>query len=63
LRPRFRPGDRVVVTELDHEANIGAWLRLESSGIEPVFWRVVGGDAARLDLDGLAGSFARGRDG
>jgi cysteine desulfurase family protein (TIGR01976 family) len=60
LRPRFRPGDRVVVTELDHEANIGAWLRLESSGIEPVFWRVVGGDAARLDLDGLAGLLRAG---
>jgi len=60
LRPRFRPGDRVVVTELDHEANIGAWLRLESSGIEPVFWRVVGGDAARLDLDVLAGLLRAG---
>ena len=60
LRPRFRQGDRVIVTELDHEANIGAWLRLESSGIEPVFWRVVGGDAGRLDLDGLAGLLRAG---
>jgi len=60
LRPRFRKGDRVVVTELDHEANIGAWLRLESSGIEPVFWRVVGGDVGRLDLDGLAGLLRAG---
>ena len=60
MRPRFRKGDRVIVTELDHEANIGAWLRLESSGVEPVFWRVAGGDAGRLDLDGLSGLLRAG---
>lgn len=60
LRPRFKKGDRVIVTELDHEANIGAWLRLESSGVEPVFWHVAGGDAGRLDLDALAGLLRAG---
>ena len=60
LRPRLKRGDRVVVTELDHEANIGPWLRLESSGVEPVFWRVGGGDAGRLDLEGLAGLLRAG---
>jgi cysteine desulfurase family protein (TIGR01976 family) len=60
LRPRFKKGDRVIVTELDHEANIGAWLRLESSGVEPVVWHVAGGDAGRLDLDGLAGLLRAG---
>ena len=60
LRPRFKPGDRVVVTELDHESNIGPWLRLESSGVEPLFWRVAGGDQGRLDLEALAGLLRSG---
>ena len=52
LRPRLRPGDRVVVTELDHEANIGPWLRLASAGVTPVFWKVRGSSAS-LDLQDL----------
>jgi cysteine desulfurase family protein (TIGR01976 family) len=35
----LRPGDRVVVTDLDHESNIGAWRRLAHDGIEIVEWR------------------------
>jgi cysteine desulfurase family protein (TIGR01976 family) len=34
----LRPGDRVVVTDLDHESNIGAWCRLAHDGIEVVEW-------------------------
>jgi cysteine desulfurase family protein (TIGR01976 family) len=33
LRPGMTAGDEVIVTNLDHEANIGPWRRLESSGI------------------------------
>lgn len=29
----FAPGDEVIVTNLDHEANIGAWRRLEERGV------------------------------
>jgi cysteine desulfurase family protein (TIGR01976 family) len=29
----LRPGDEVVITELDHEANRGPWLRLAGSGV------------------------------
>jgi len=29
----FKPGDEVVITELDHEANRGPWLTLEQHGI------------------------------
>ena len=29
----FQPGDEVVITQLDHEANRGPWLTLEESGI------------------------------
>ena len=52
LRPRLRAGDRVLVTDLDHEANIGPWLRLESSGAKAVFWKVRGPDPA-LALEDL----------
>ena len=29
----FKPGDEVVITQLDHEANRGPWLRLEDHGV------------------------------
>lgn len=34
------PGDEVVVTDQDHEANIGAWRRLEATGVVIREWRV-----------------------
>ena len=40
LRPLLREGDEVVVTNLDHEANIGAWRRLEASGVVLKEWRL-----------------------
>jgi cysteine desulfurase family protein (TIGR01976 family) len=51
-RPLFKPGDRVVVTNLDHEANVEPWLRMEQGGVTPVFWKVRGREA-RLDADDL----------
>jgi len=36
----FRPGDELVVTNQDHEANIGAWRRLAERGVEVREWRV-----------------------
>jgi cysteine desulfurase family protein (TIGR01976 family) len=32
------PGDRIVISSCNHEANINPWVRLESQGIEIVFW-------------------------
>ncbi|HSQ60365.1 MAG TPA: cysteine desulfurase-like protein [Acidobacteriota bacterium] len=61
IRPRLSPGDRVVVTELDHEANVGPWLRLERSGVEPLWWRVRGGAEARLELEDLEALLREGR--
>ena len=57
LRPGMRTGDEVVVTETDHEANIGAWARLAQTGVVIRIWRV---DVAQLglaveDLDALIG--------
>jgi cysteine desulfurase family protein (TIGR01976 family) len=51
-RPLFKPGDRVLLTQLDHEANVGPWLRLEKDGVVPITWRIRGPEA-RLDVDDL----------
>jgi cysteine desulfurase family protein (TIGR01976 family) len=45
----LKPGDAVVVTNQDHEANTGNWRRLAARGIEVREWRV-DAETARLDL-------------
>lgn len=40
LRGLMRDGDEVVVTDQDHEANIGSWRRLEQTGITVRQWSV-----------------------
>lgn len=49
------PGDAVVVTDQDHEANSGAWRRLVDVGVEVREWRVdpTTGRLALADLDPL----------
>lgn len=34
IEKSLKPGDEVLVTQLDHEANRGPWLRLAASGVE-----------------------------
>jgi cysteine desulfurase family protein (TIGR01976 family) len=48
LAPGFSSGDEIVVSEADHEANIGPWLRLQSRGVRIRWWRVRPDDM-RLD--------------
>ncbi|MCG8459714.1 MAG: aminotransferase class V-fold PLP-dependent enzyme [Holophagales bacterium] len=38
LRPLWREGEEVIVTDLDHEANRGPWRRLEASGLRVLTW-------------------------
>ncbi|MCB0992000.1 MAG: aminotransferase class V-fold PLP-dependent enzyme [Acidimicrobiales bacterium] len=52
LRPLFDDGDRVIVTNQDHEANIGSWRRLSETGIEVVEWSV-DPDTGLLDVADL----------
>ena len=57
LRPGLRAGDEVIVTQSDHEANIGAWTRLAQVGVVVRIWRF---DVERMglvleDLDALIG--------
>lgn len=51
LRPLFKPGDEIVVTNQDHEANSGAWRRLAEFGLEIREWRI---DPASGELDPAA---------
>jgi cysteine desulfurase family protein (TIGR01976 family) len=48
FREHLSPGDEVIVTNQDHEANIGAWRRLADAGITVREWRV-DPDTAELD--------------
>lgn len=38
--PLLRPGDEIVVTNCDHESNVGPWVRLGERGIVVKFWKV-----------------------
>ncbi|MBN3960808.1 cysteine desulfurase-like protein [Nostoc sp. NMS8] len=40
LGQTFTPGDEVIVTNCDHESNIGAWVALEKQGIKVKVWQV-----------------------
>lgn len=55
LRPQWREGDAIVVTDLDHEANVGCWRRLAATGIEVREWKLRPGTAelAPEDLEPL----------
>ncbi|RUT34993.1 aminotransferase class V-fold PLP-dependent enzyme [Arsenicitalea aurantiaca] len=48
----LKPGDAIIVTNQDHEANTGAWRRLEKSGVEIREWKV-DPQTGRLDLSTL----------
>lgn len=57
----FAPGDEIVVTNLDHEANNGAWRRLAERGVVVREWRIRGPEAALEveDLEALLGPRTR----
>jgi selenocysteine lyase/cysteine desulfurase len=40
FRTLLRPGDEIIVTNQDHEANSGAWRRLANHGVNVKEWRV-----------------------
>ncbi len=51
LRSSLNPGDEIIVTNLDHEANIGAWRRLQEFGVVIKEWKI---DPDTGDLGGPA---------
>ena len=40
MRAQLAPGDEVIVTNCDHEANIGPWVRLADQGVVVKTWKV-----------------------
>ena len=40
LGPGIEPGDEIILTETDHEANIGAWVALQERGAVIRFWNI-----------------------
>lgn len=61
LRRHFKPGDEMIVTNQDHEANIGAWRRLEADDIVVREWSVDpdSGELDVADLESLLGPRTR----
>ena len=51
MRSLIRPGDEIIVTNLDHEANSGAWRRLAEFGAVIKEWRI---DPKTGELGGAA---------
>jgi len=52
LRPLLAAGDEIIVTNQDHEANVGAWRRLEAKGMVIREWRM-NGETDDLELEDL----------
>jgi cysteine desulfurase family protein (TIGR01976 family) len=55
LRPLLEGGDEIIVTDQDHEANVGAWRRLSEFGIALREWQIdrLTGELKLSDLDFL----------
>ena len=55
VRPTLKPGDEIVVTNQDHEANIGCWRRLAEFGAVIREWQVdpKTGELSTTDLETL----------
>jgi len=51
---RLQPGDEIILTNTDHEANIGPWLKHEARGVVIRWWRC-DPETFELDLDDLKG--------
>ena len=49
----LKPGDEIVVTRLDHDANVAPWLALEEERDIRVRWVEIRRDDCTLDLEGL----------
>jgi cysteine desulfurase family protein (TIGR01976 family) len=61
IRPLLEPGDEIIVTNQDHEANIGCWRRLAEFGAVIREWQVnpQTGELAIEDLKSLVGKRTR----
>lgn len=58
VRKMVAPGDEIIVTNQDHETNIGAWRRLSEIGVRIVEWRI-DSDLGLLSVDDLEGLISK----
>ncbi|MDX2453080.1 aminotransferase class V-fold PLP-dependent enzyme [Desulfosarcina sp.] len=61
IRPLLKPGDEIIVTNQDHEANIGCWRRLAEFGAVVKEWQIdpQTGELAIEDLKSLVSKRTR----
>lgn len=61
FRQSLKTGDEIIVTNQDHEANVGVWSRLEDVGITVREWKVDpgSGELHPVDLEALLGGRTR----
>ena len=52
MRSLLKTGDEVIVTNQDHEANVGAWRRLSEHGMVVKEWQI-NSESAELEIDDL----------
>ncbi len=52
LSQRLKSGDEIIVTNCDHEANIGPWRDLQKSGLKVREWKI-NQDSLKLELEDL----------
>ena len=52
IKSLFKPGDEIIVTNQDHEANIGAWRRLSKEGVVIKEWKI-NPKTGELDIENL----------
>jgi len=52
IRSLLKPGDEVIVTNQDHEANVGAWRRLADQGMIIKEWQI-NSETAELEIEDL----------
>ena len=57
MRPMWQDGDEIIVSCQDHEANAGAWRKLEKQGIKIIEWHV-NAETGLLELDTLKKLFS-----
>jgi len=53
MQSQLKPGDEIIVTNSDHESNIGPWDRLQAIGVNVKFWPL-NKETLHLELDDLA---------
>jgi cysteine desulfurase family protein (TIGR01976 family) len=61
IRPLLKPGDEIIVTNQDHEANIGCWRRLSEWGAIIREWQIdpASGELNITDLEALVNARTR----